>query len=1288
MIQRAIEKWSASAVLFREASRTSRQWQTYASRCFFSGMLLAILLAAIGVVISDPDFLDPAQMGKYGRAVFVVFSLLQVVLSIALAPLIVSNAIIQERQSKQLELIGLTSIGPGALFAGLVFSRLLLLYTVVLGALPILALVIQLGGVSIIEIVVVIVHTLVACTILGTMGGVYGLFTRSSTLAILPTTIFALGAFLIVPAGYSMATANPWASTHLSPFAASQAKDWWSLLPVIAYIPVLYLLLEIGRGIFANHLRGLDIRKAYTQKIWRPKRFALIVGLLLLTSPVLAGAMAMNIALQINSNKAGTKTLIGPIEDLVIGSLTTTFSFIWAMAFIYAATWLFLRLSIDITDAFDQALFGRRRSRGRRRGKHLRVWRNPVLWHEIGGGALLRLGLPLWLSWCLLLLGLVQTGLWIIPGSILLVASLNIAAAIGFTVWWSGERIRKDQRSGVLDILLTTTIPRRRIVFGKMVAGLVISAPLMLTSGLLLLLGIIQFDFFMSIFQKNKPFDDFLPQLGDGLGVWGWALGLWFFSASLGCYTAARTANPRTSFVLAATLLSIIVAVPAALGNLLPTEWLLPELLRFIAPGVVHGSGIHHLAVFTVLALLMASLLTTKTVRHLGRALVPLLILGLCAPQAIAQELRLGARPLGDGLVRPDTWSAVDVQISNPGPETVATIGLHTGNNLGHGYQRQVKLPAGAKKRVRVPFLVESNDEVRVQALTQDGRAAEGVVPLDLVGATSVSIGIISEDPLGITAIFETWSRGVPGPVERQPTTEPRRVRSGLFNAETLPSSATQLESFDLLVWPHTQPEQLSKEKLDAIRLWVAGGGHLVLSFSDTWREVKASSLQPILPVEIEGLGEQEDWLNAFFAFSFKAPPLTKAPVVRSSLREDAHGLAMLDASSPLWAISGYGSGSVSVFLADVDVAPFGASEHRAAFWREVLWLPNPKAQAPSGPQLDTIRPLYELLNLNILPGQPAPTHALDQIRKNLANISGISPWPIRWLLLFSGVYLLLIGPIDYLVLRLLRRQPLTWITFPSIIIVFSAIALLSAKLTKGSQASGVRIEIISIIPGTTIAQGGSYLSLYATSKSEISVNSALPESFISPLEEPNYVTDATTRSDQDQRRFEYKAETWTLAYLKSEWTAELTGSLQIEEIPEGWRLTNRFDFPLKDIVLISNETGKAPQAKLLLPGEKLELSKYSLQDKPPSSEEALAEIEKMIGSKDTGGPVRVKGLPAQKNHYASLTDGLLLLDVTLSKPYEQLSIEGIQPVLSTFSHIQMPLDQSHLTGDFQGGGR
>jgi hypothetical protein len=1271
MIRGLVEQWSASAVLFREASRTSRQWQTYASRCFFSGILLSILLTAIGVVVSDPDFLDPAQMGKYGRVVFVIFAILQVILAIGLAPLIVSTAIIQERTSKQLELIGLTNIGPRSLFAGLVFSRLLLLYTIVLGALPVLALVVQLGGVSVIEIVVVFVHTLVACTILGAMGGVFGLFTQSSTLAILPTTFFALVVFIVVPTGYGMATANPWAISHLSPFMASQAKDWWSLLPVIAYLPVLHLLFEIGGGLFGNLLRGLDIRKAYSRDIWKPMRLLVLGGVLVISLPIVFGAMMANIALQVNNTSNSSSALIGPMEDVILGACATTFLFVWVMGLLYVMTWIFLRIALDITDAFDRILFGRSRTRSRRSGRRLRVWRNPVLWQEAGGGALLRFGAPLWMSWCLALLALVQTGLWIIPGSILFLAGINIMLAIGFTVWWSGERIRKDQRNGVLELLLTTTMPRRKIVSGKMMSGLAISAPLMFTAGILILLGVLQFEFFMNLFQNNRPLEDISWKLAHGLGVWGWSLGFWFFSASVGCYTAVRTANPRTSFVLAATLLCALVAIPAAVGNLLPEDWILPGLARFIAPGVIHSSGFHHLLIATVLAVLMASLLTTKTVRHLGRAIVPLLLLGLFAPEVSAQNLVMGARPLGDGLVEPGQWSAVDVQLRNPGPDTIATVQLQTRNALGHRYEREVNLPSGANKRVRIPYLVASDDKVIVEVTTRDGRKAQSLVPLDRLRSQDVAIGIIGEDPLGITAIFETWEHGVPGPESRLQAGEARRVRTALFNAETLPTSATQLQSFDLLVWPHTQPEELAPEQLDAIILWVAGGGHLLLSFTDTWRSVNESKLQPVLPVKLEALDEQEDWVNAFFAFSFPAPPPTKAPLVRSRLTEGGKGLSMVDESRPLWAISGFGKGSVTVFLADVDVAPFGGSEYRAAFWRELLWLPKPKTFVPVGNERRALSEIYQLLKLNTLDELEEPLVSTKQVRRILADIPGISPWPIRWLLLFSGAYLLLIGPVDYLVLRLLHRQPLTWLTFPSIVIVFSAVALLSAKLTKGSQASGIRLEIIDLIPGTRIATGSTHLSLYATAKSKIKLTSGIPESFISPLPEPNFVNEATTRADQDQMSFHYSAETWTLAYIKTEWTAEIEGGLEVEPTASGWRLTNHFDFPLEEIMLISPEKGDIPQAELLLPGEQVEIRLSG----PPNEKATLNGVTRSDpNSREKEPPYRM-----DKTHLFGLHRESLTLVATVPRPYERITVEGIQPILKSKTYLRVPLEGTHL---------
>ena len=60
----------SSAVLLREAARTSRRWQTYAARLGFSGVLIGGLLMAIWAAVAAP-FSDPAQLGWLGRGLFV-----------------------------------------------------------------------------------------------------------------------------------------------------------------------------------------------------------------------------------------------------------------------------------------------------------------------------------------------------------------------------------------------------------------------------------------------------------------------------------------------------------------------------------------------------------------------------------------------------------------------------------------------------------------------------------------------------------------------------------------------------------------------------------------------------------------------------------------------------------------------------------------------------------------------------------------------------------------------------------------------------------------------------------------------------------------------------------------------------------------------------------------------------------------------------------------------------------------------------------------------------------------
>jgi hypothetical protein len=265
---------------------------------------------------------------------------------------------------------------------------------------------------------------------------------------------------------------------------------------------------------------------------------------------------------------------------------------------------------------------------------------------------------------------------------------------------------------------------------------------------------------------------------------------------------------------------------------------------------------------------------------------------------------------------------------------------------------------------------------------------------------------------MGITGIFETWTGGVPGLDFRDEASSSRKVRTALFDSQTLPDNPLQLTSFDLIVWPQPQPDELSSDQLNALTSWVANGGNLFLSISETWKSVQDSSLDPLLPVELTGLDDNDEWRLAFKTFPLKAPKETTAPIVRATLRDTAVPLSMITKTQPLWALSPHGMGTVSVFLADINIAPFGRNQHRGDLWRTLLWVPKADASPLTNPfseqQLKALPLLHAMISANDRDKDPS----LKKARKRLADIDGISPWPVRWLLFFAGAYLLLIGPI------------------------------------------------------------------------------------------------------------------------------------------------------------------------------------------------------------------------------------------------------------------------------------
>ncbi len=88
---------------------------------------------------------------------------------------------------------------------------------------------------------------------------------------------------------------------------------------------------------------------------------------------------------------------------------------------------------------------------------------------------------------------------------------------------------------------------------------------------------------------------------------------------------------------------------------------------------------------------------------------------------------------------------------------------------------------------------------------------------------------------------------------------------------------------------------------------------------------------------------------------------------------------------------------------------------------------------------------------------------------------------PFGWVAFFVFLYILLIGPGDYLFLRkVVKRMELTWITFPAIVIAVSALAYAAAYYFKGTDLRINKVDVVDIDQTRGQLRGTTWLTLFS----------------------------------------------------------------------------------------------------------------------------------------------------------------------------------------------------------------
>jgi len=415
------------------------------------------------------------------------------------------------------------------------------------------------------------------------------------------------------------------------------------------------------------------------------------------------------------------------------------------------------------------------------------------------------------------------------------------------------------------------------------------------------------------------------------------------------------------------------------------------------------------------------------------RALSIGLLVVLAAGDALAakDDIRMTVEVGMGRVIRGGVWTPVVVDLENPGPSVDGSVLVRfSENGQQKGASREpVELATGAKKRVTVYARPRSGPQ-SIEVSFEDARERVRV------GPEQISIQTADKDDV-IVGLVSMGGRGDPG---MRPLTS-ATTRVAVIDSEELPEAWPAYDAIDALVLRDPDTSKLGPSRVAAIKAWVSAGGVLVVTAGEKWRAMDDPSFTELLPVRVEGVRtvDARTLPEPFGLYEGDVVMAIASPLRGASIITGPGG-------EPLLSEARYGLGRVAFLAVDPGDLANVSPDAKARLWRGVLLLPPEPVEDPSNP------------GGGYYGGYNTPSQFIQQ---ELSRIPPLQPPSVLLVTALIGLYVLVVGPGDYFLLKRMNKLHWTWITYPTAIAAFSGLIYLYATLTRSSD---MMVRTLSLI--------------------------------------------------------------------------------------------------------------------------------------------------------------------------------------------------------------------------------
>jgi len=381
-----------------------------------------------------------------------------------------------------------------------------------------------------------------------------------------------------------------------------------------------------------------------------------------------------------------------------------------------------------------------------------------------------------------------------------------------------------------------------------------------------------------------------------------------------------------------------------------------------------------------------------------------------------------------DTFFRPDYWSPIRITIENRGETIRGNLLIRpatSGAGIEHTYSTPIELTNGQQTLFLYITARDLANYTRVELVDENERT--------ILSAESALRPLLARDSLFVVVSGALNSRL--NLSELHPTGyNSYQVR---WRTENIPDRAEGLSGVNMLIFNDVNTDQLNLAQREAIRTWVLGGGHLLIMGGSNWQATASglTELLPFSPTNSITTSDGEAFLQ--YANDNKTTFTTDYPQTEGTVREDGQ-IILGTEESPLIIRKTFGDGTIDYVTVNLEAPPFSTWEALPNIFLGLL----ASAQTPLGWSYGF--------------GDWGNAQAAVQI------LPGVDLLPaVLSLVAFLGAYIVLIGPVNYLLLRAINRRGFAWITIPIFIIIFTILAWSVGIELRGTDARLNRLTVV-----------------------------------------------------------------------------------------------------------------------------------------------------------------------------------------------------------------------------------